>query len=455
MEASGNERGEDRRVLMISPFFPPETGAATHRVRLLAPHLAQYGWRPTVLSVDPRDYEGRLDPELVELLPAGLRVVRGRAWSAALTRRFGIGDLGLRSFTGLWRGGIELLREERYEALFITIFPAYTSLLGPLLKSRFRIPFVLDFIDPWVSAWGKKVGGGPHGEPDWKSRISRWLALALEPRVLRHADAITAVSAATWTPMHDRYAWLRGVPCAEIPYGGEAADYEHLRRHPRQNPWFDPEDGCFHLCYAGTLLPLGRETLRAVLGAVALLRKQDPESFRRLRLHFFGTSNQTAKDAPAQVMPVAEALGVAGCVHEVPWRIDYLDALTVQAQASAILMMGSSERHYTASKLYPGLLARRPVLAVYHEASTAAAMVRRSARPPAAWTLTYSDRDRAETQQRSIAAALREMMRSSYDPDAVDWGMLQEFSAERMAGRLAAIFDEVTGRRFRSAGAPM
>ena len=51
-----------RRVLMISPHFPPDSTAATHRVRLLAPHLPAHGWQPTVLTVDPRDYEGRLDP---------------------------------------------------------------------------------------------------------------------------------------------------------------------------------------------------------------------------------------------------------------------------------------------------------------------------------------------------------------------------------------------------------
>src|SRR5439155_20636351 len=55
-----------RRVLMVSPHFPPDTNAATHRVRLLAPHLPARGWEPTVVAVDPRDYEGRLDPALAD-----------------------------------------------------------------------------------------------------------------------------------------------------------------------------------------------------------------------------------------------------------------------------------------------------------------------------------------------------------------------------------------------------
>lgn len=432
-----------RRVLMISPYFPPETGAATHRVRLLAPHLARFGWEPVILTIDARDYEGRLDPELLHLVPSELRVERVRAWPAARTRRLGIGDLGLRSFTGLLHRADALLRQEAFDALFITIFPAYTSLLGPVLKKRHRLPFVLDYIDPWVSAWGKNVGGGRDGRPDIKSRMSRWLALALEPRVHRHVDAITAVSAATCAPMMERSPWLRGTPTAEIPYGAEAADYEYLRSHPRANAWFDAADGNFHLCYLGTLLPLGYETLRAFMAAVARLRDGHPEAYARLRLHFFGTSNQTAADAPARVLPVAREFGVAGCMQEVPWRINYLDALTVQTQASAILMLGSSEPHYTASKLYPGLLAQRPVLAVYHEASTVVDILRRSAQPPAAWLVTYSDRQRAETRQTAIAQTLWEMMHTAWDARAVQWEALQEFTAERMAQRMAGVFDQV------------
>ncbi|HVB38358.1 MAG TPA: hypothetical protein VND92_07465, partial [Vicinamibacterales bacterium] len=88
------------RILMISPHFPPDTSAGAHRVRLLAPHLPAFGWEPTVVTIDPRDYEGRLDPDLARLVPPGLRVVRCRAWSPRWTRAIGFGDLGLRGWTG-------------------------------------------------------------------------------------------------------------------------------------------------------------------------------------------------------------------------------------------------------------------------------------------------------------------------------------------------------------------
>src|SRR5580693_336254 len=130
-----------RKALVISPHFPPDSSAATHRVRLLAPYLSAWGWEPTVLTLDPSSYDGGLDPELLRTVPSSLRVVRCRAFPLRLTRRIGIGDLGLRSLLALYREASRLLEAERFDALFITIFPAYTALLGPWLSRRFKVPF--------------------------------------------------------------------------------------------------------------------------------------------------------------------------------------------------------------------------------------------------------------------------------------------------------------------------
>src|SRR5688500_13261678 len=112
-----------RRVLMVSPHFPPDTSAGTHRVRLLAPHLPAAGWEPTVVTVDPSAYEGALDPDLAALVPASVRVVRTPALSAEMTRKLGLGDLGLRAWSGLKRTCDSLLANEPFDALFITIYP--------------------------------------------------------------------------------------------------------------------------------------------------------------------------------------------------------------------------------------------------------------------------------------------------------------------------------------------
>jgi glycosyltransferase involved in cell wall biosynthesis len=435
-----------RRVLIVSPHFPPDSSAGTHRARLLAPHLRAHGWEPTVLTVDPRDYEGALDPTLARSLPPDLRVVRARAWPAGMTRLLGVGDLGLRAFEGLWREASHLLSHERFDALFITIYPAYPALLGPLLKRRFHVPFVLDYQDPWVGEWGRTVGAGEHGGPDLRSRASRFAAMRLEPIALRAADGVTAVSAATYEQALARHRIACPAATAELPIGWDEADVAFLRTCAERRPRVIPTgDGLVHIAYVGTLLPTGLDTLRAVYAACARLRERDAASAARLRLHFVGTSNQRSADAPPRAIPVAREFGVDDLVTEHPARLDYFDALQTLDDASAVLLMGSREPHYTPSKVFPAMLSGRPLLALYHAQSTASDLLRRFGGPPAVRLVTYDDDRPVAGRADEIATHLCDLVRRPHDDQCdVDRRVLEAVSARSLAARLAGVLDRVS-----------
>jgi hypothetical protein len=424
---------------MISPHFPPDSSAGTHRVRLLAPHLASYGWTPTVLTVAEQDYEGRLDPELGALVPPALEVVRTRAVPANVTRRFGIGDLGLRALPGLRRAAWSLHRARPFDALFITIYPTYPAVLGPMFKRRFDIPFILDYQDPWVGAWGSEVGGGNGGAVDAKSRATRAFAERLEPRVLQAADAVTAVSARTYQDAFVRTGVSTHL-AAEIPIGWDAADLDAIAR--RESRTLIPNDGRINICYTGTLLPLGVATLRTVLAAARALIERNPSLADRIRFYFFGTSNQTTGAEP-RVVPHAQELGVEHLVCEHPARLDYLDSLDALRQASALLLLGSSEPHYTPSKVFPALLAARPMLAVYRRESTVVEMLTRAAPPPAAHLITFDESRRVESLVGCIAEALHALIRTAGSGVWIDRAALEPWSAHALAGRLAGLCDRV------------
>lgn len=430
-----------RRVLLVSAHFPPDSGAASHRLRLLAPGLPDSGWDPTVLTVDPDPAEGMVEPALRELVPPWLEVARVRAVPRRLSP---VGDVGLRALPALAAAAVRLHRRHAFELALLSVPSHYVAFLGPYLRARLGLPFVLDYVDPWVGAWGATVGGGPGGAVDRKSALSRRVGQVGEPLVVAAACGLTGVSERTVLDVAERIPWARRLPRLELPYGGAASDFEQLRRAPRPNPYFDRGDGRVHVCYVGALLPLGLETLRAVLQAAVRLRESSPERFARLRLHFFGTSNQVVAGAPERVLPIARELGVADIVREVAPRVPYLDALTILGQASAILMLGSSERHYTASKVYPGLLARRPILAAYHAESTVVQVLRAATRPPSVQLVTYDDHLRAASRVAELAAGL-----ASLEPDGevrpgdVDLSALAAYDAGALARRLGAFLHDV------------
>lgn len=428
---------------MISPHFPPDSTAATHRVRLLAPHLPSFGWHPTVLTVDERDYEGTLDHDLASLVPESLEVVRARAWSAGWTRRVGVGDLGIRALAGLWKSACALLSAREHDALYITIYPSYPALLGPALKRRFHIPFVLDYQDPWVGAWGSSVGGGPDGSPDLKSRLTRSVAQALEPAVLSRVDAVTAVSAATYEQALERARLPAPPVCATLPVGWDARDLDAIGSSP--NPFFDPADGSVHLSYVGTVLPKGLPPLQSLLEAVQLMAEREPAMYGLLRIWFLGTSNQTAGTPAERVKPLARQYGVAPVINEVPRRVPYLEALRVLRDSTGVLLLGSTESHYTASKLYPALTAGRPLLAVFHERSNVVSTLRRVGRPPAVNLTTF-----AEGGSPSVEAIYEGLLSIARRPHLAalhfDLSAVQPYSAQALAKTLSHVLDGVAAK---------
>src|SRR5262249_46076787 len=143
-------------------------------------------------------------------------------------------------------------------------------------------------------------------------------------------------------------------------------------------------------------------------------------------------------------------------VTEKPGRLDYLDALSVLTHASGILLLGSSEPHYTASKLYPALLAKRPLFALFNAASSVVSILHDVARQPSVRVVTYGDRNDdaivIDARVNDVARHLMDLARSAvYRAEDVDLRRAGQFSASHLARELAALFDRVVAPSNRAA----
>jgi hypothetical protein len=157
--------------------------------------------------------------------------------------------------------------------------------------------------------------------------------------------------------------------------GSAAEDFELVSTLNRRPFLFDPTDGCFHMIYAGALLPAGVVVLDAFLDGLRALRQSAPTVAARLRVHFVGTGSSPDDPNGHRVLPRAEAAGVADMVAEHPHRIGYVDTLNHLERCSAVLVLGSTERHYTPSKVFQAILSKRPVFAMLHAESSAVGMI--------------------------------------------------------------------------------
>ena len=432
-----------RRVLIVSPHFPPINAADHQRVRMSLPYFEEFGWKPTVLAVRPEDVEGTDDPLLARTLPPEVEIVRTPALPVRWTRRLGLGSLALRALPAFWRAGNRLLTRERFDAVYFSTTMFAVMALGPLWKRRFGVPYVLDFQDPWIEDYYEQPGAPPPPGGRLKHGFNRWLARTLEPRALAAVSEIIAVSPAYVATLRARYPPLGADRCTVLPFGAPERDFELLPTLGVRQTVFDPDDGRRHWVYVGRGGGDMAPALRLLFTALAEARRRDALSWSTLRLHFVGTSYAPAGRAEKTVEPVARACGVEDLVEERTGRVPYYEALQLLRQSHAILVIGSDSPAYSASKLYPCLLARQPLLALLHRSSPAVDILRRSG---VGQIVTFQPEDMSAS-----AAAAQAALAATFDGPTQATGLdAARFSAEHGAragtARQCEVFDRAALR---------
>src|SRR5688572_22444428 len=105
-----------KKVLIVSPHFPPINAPDMQRVRLALPFLRASGWEPTVLAVAPEMVEGGVrDGWLEATYPAEVRVIRVSGIDPAKTRWVGIGNLWWRCGRAVREAGERLLAADEFD----------------------------------------------------------------------------------------------------------------------------------------------------------------------------------------------------------------------------------------------------------------------------------------------------------------------------------------------------
>jgi hypothetical protein len=354
------------RALIVSPHFPPVNTPDMHRVRLLLPFLRQHGVDAEVLCVAPEYVNAPKDPWLSDGLPVNVPVHRVKALPLSWSRCPGVRSLSVRARRQLARTGDQLLASGRFDVVYFstTIFPLHT--LGPRWKRRFGVPFVMDYQDPWITDYYRDHPEIVPPGGRLKFHIIDALQRRIEPRVLRECAGITSVSPAYPTQLAKRYEWAAGLPYLVQPFPGPSRDVQRFRSAAIAQEWFRPAEDVVNWVYAGAVIPGMLPVLRSFFEAVR--DGVPPETRARLRMHFLGTSYASGRAAPI-VMPLAHELGLAEQVRERCERLPYSEVLQCLNDADALLAFGSNDAGYSPSKVYPYLLARKPLLAIYHEQS--------------------------------------------------------------------------------------
>ncbi|MFH1502389.1 MAG: sugar transferase [Candidatus Eisenbacteria bacterium] len=203
------------RILFLTQYYPPETGAAPLRARHFAATLARNGHDVTVVTGMPNHPSGVKPPEYRRRMACreehdGVRVLRC-ALFATPRKTFATRMLNQLSFmvTSVLGG----MSAGPCDVILVSSPPLFLGLSAWLLGLAKRVPFVLDIRDYWPHA------AVALGQLRGRSAIA--LATRMEGFLYRRAASLVAV-----TPGMRRLMLERGIPGHRIALITNGADLE-------------------------------------------------------------------------------------------------------------------------------------------------------------------------------------------------------------------------------------
>lgn len=419
-----------RRLLIVSPHFPPVNAPDMQRVRMSLPFFIEAGWQVTVLTVADPTPLAPVDPELAATVPRECRVVRARCLSRRWTAWLGVNNVALRSLPFLFFTGCRLLRAARYDVVYFSTTMFIVLPFGRVWRRLFGVPFVVDLQDPWVTDFYERPGSPPP-PGGWKYRLAKTLGCLLEGWTLRAVSRLIVVSADYGERLRHRYPDLAGLAISELPFGSPDPDLDRVRHSLGDRRPILPAHG-FRLAFVGAIGPGMLPAIEVLLAALARVRPEIPG----LQVYFFGTSY--AVEATGTIPELARRHGVQDLVHEQPGRLRYFDALQVTFEAEVNLLFGSSDLAFTPSKILSVLATGRSALALAPQGSAMNARLAHLRQP----VFAFGDDPAGEGVVSAVAGHLQQLARGAEPRGA--WSH-PAFSARAVAQRQMEILASAAG----------
>lgn len=341
----------------------------SQRVRLMLPHLPSLNVQTTVVTTYSKYREDTNDPWMLELVGNEFELVKIKAFNQKWTRKIGIGDLGLRILPFLFRFLLTKANRKNTDFILFLVPPWYILTIAPLIKWIHKIPYGIDFIDPWVSESNDRSSWST------KKRLHHSIGSYFESSACKHASVIYSVSEGINQNLLNRYNKLDPSKLHVVPYGAEPEDYK-LGLGTTQKT-----DGIV-LRYIGAVWPDAYPVLDALLHSFSVT------SMKNFKVEFIGTSYAAKGLAKHQLNDIIARYGLEKVVAENPLRVTYKEAVKLQLESSILLLFGGMQAYYAASKLYGMIASQKPFLAFLHQDSYPAKVLKELNYP---YLVTYSN----------------------------------------------------------------
>ncbi|RZJ63477.1 MAG: hypothetical protein EOO47_28520, partial [Flavobacterium sp.] len=236
-----------KKLLIISPYFPPSNAADMQRIRMSLPYFKEFGWDAEVVTVDPAHSDMTKDELLLTNIPSEINIHQVQAFEKKWTSKLGLGSIALRSLWFYKKYVDSLLEKHHFDLIYFSTTQFPVMVLGNHWKKKYHIPSVIDMQDPWHSTYYENKSKSERPAKYWFSyRLNKFL----EPIAMKNVDGLISVSQGYLDTLVERYPNLENVPKKVITFGAYEADLALVKQqHNQFKVAFDNNPAFKHFVY--------------------------------------------------------------------------------------------------------------------------------------------------------------------------------------------------------------
>ena len=346
---------------MVAFHYPPfEGGSGIHRALKFSRYFPELGWRPLVLSANPRAYP-QVSHERLHEIPDGVLVKRAFALDTARQLAFygrypkwlAFPDRWVSWWLGAVPAGLRLIRKHKPQLIWSTYPVATAHLIALTLHRLSGIPWVADFRDSMT-------------EDDYPTdptvrNIYRWI----ERHTVNHCERAVFTTPGALRMYESRYPAIPQSRWQVISNGYDDEDFilaEKLVAAKKASC------GPITLLHSGVLYPSERDPL-AFFSALAELRQTQQISPAMVKIVLRGCGHEEFYTREIKNNQIEDIVKL-----EPP--IPYHRALAETLTADGLLIFQASNcNHQIPAKVYEYLRAKRPILALTDSAGDTASLL--------------------------------------------------------------------------------
>ena len=357
-----------KKVLIITYYWVPAGGVAVQRFLKFTKYLRDYGWEPIIVTVQDGSY-AYTDPHLESQVPEGVQVFRTKTFEPFQIYNLLRGQKGkivplavvtaskkslFQKLSGYIRANYflpdarvgwkpyaikqasEIIGSQKIDAIITTGPPHSTHLIGQALKSKFNLPWIADFRDPWTEIFNNQYL--PFTE------ASKIKDKKMEASVLKDCDAAVVIGEGMKTVFPASYTSKMQV----ITNGYDEGDFDRSLR---------PQTDKFRMRYVGNLF--SNQNIASLWTAIAELRKENIDFAKDFELELIGKVDSAISDS-------ISASGLDICTKYVSF-IPHQDAIARMQTASLLLSVipdVANNKLIITGKIFEYMGAGRPIFLI-------------------------------------------------------------------------------------------